>query len=59
MGHNFIDFFSWVDIHGIYYIVKFSNQIWWFVFFIKHTKFLTSMMQNWTKKITTENEDDK
>ena len=28
MGQTFINFFSWVDIHGIYYIVKFDNQIW-------------------------------
>jgi len=28
MGQNFINFFSWVDIHGIYYIVKNGNQIW-------------------------------
>ena len=25
MGQNFINFFSWVDIHGIYYIVKIGN----------------------------------
>ena len=37
MGQNSINFFSWVYIHGIYYIVKNGNQIWWFVFFIEHT----------------------
>ena len=26
MGQNFINFFSWVDIHGIYYIVENNNQ---------------------------------
>ena len=29
-------FFSWVDIHNIYYIVKNCIQIWRFVFYIKH-----------------------
>ena len=24
--------FSWVDVHGIYYIVKIGNQTWWFDF---------------------------
>jgi len=37
MGQNFINFFSWVDIHGIYYILKNGNQIWWSFFLIKHT----------------------
>jgi hypothetical protein len=37
MGQNFINFFSWVDIHGIYYIVKIYNQIWWSFFSRKHT----------------------
>ena len=35
MGQNFIIFFSWVDIHSIYYKVGNINQIWWFVYFIK------------------------
>ena len=42
----FINFFSLVDIHGIYYIVKNGNQIWWFMFF-KIWMFLTRMMHNW------------
>ena len=37
MGQNFINFFSWVDIHDIYYIVKTGNQNWGSMFFIKHT----------------------
>jgi hypothetical protein len=36
-SQNFINFFSWVDIHGTYYIVENDNQIWGFVFLIKHT----------------------
>jgi len=28
MGQNFINFFSWVDIHGIYDIVENDNQNW-------------------------------
>ena len=36
-GSNFYNFFSWVDIHGIYYTVKNGNQIWGSVFWIKHT----------------------
>ena len=35
MGH-FLIFFSWVDIHGIYYIVKNGNQNWGSIFLIKH-----------------------
>ena len=35
MGQNFINLFSWVDIYGIYYIVKNGNQVWWFVFLYK------------------------
>ena len=34
---NFINFFSWVDIHGIYYIVKNSNHNLGSMFLIKHT----------------------
>ena len=37
MGQNFINFFSWVDIHGIYDIVENDNQNWKSLFFIKHT----------------------
>ena len=37
IGQNFIDCFSWVDIHGIYYIVKFDNQTWCSFFSRKHT----------------------
>jgi hypothetical protein len=37
MGQNFINFFSWVDIHGIYDIVENDNQNWKCLFFIKHT----------------------
>jgi hypothetical protein len=33
----FFHFFSRVDIHSIYYIVKISNKIWRFCFYIKHT----------------------
>ena len=29
----------WVDIHGMHDIVKIGNQMWCFVFFIKHTVF--------------------
>jgi hypothetical protein len=36
MGQKFI-IFLWVDIHGIYYIVKNGNQIWGSVLIIKHT----------------------
>ena len=32
MGQNFINVFSWVDLHNIYYIGKMGNQIWLFVF---------------------------
>jgi hypothetical protein len=32
MGQNFINCFSWVDIHGIYYLPKIRNQIWWYFF---------------------------
>jgi len=28
MGQTFINFFSWVDIHGIYYKVETDNQMW-------------------------------
>ena len=35
MDQNFINFFSWVDIHDIYYILKIHNQIWWSCFFNK------------------------
>ena len=34
---NFIGFFSWVDIHDIYYIVKNGNQKWGPMFLIKHS----------------------
>ena len=37
MGQIFINFFSWVDIHGIYDIVENDNQNWKSLFFIKHT----------------------
>ena len=37
MGQNFINFFSWVDIHGIYYMVKVDNQMWWSFVSRKHT----------------------
>ena len=37
MGQNFVNFFSWVDIHGIYDIVENDNQNWKSLFFIKHT----------------------
>ena len=37
MGQNCINFYSWGDIHGIYYIVKNGNQIWWSLCFIKKT----------------------
>ena len=36
MGQNFINSFPWVDICGIYYIIKIDNQIWRFVFQMKH-----------------------
>ena len=36
-GWKVYHFFSWIDIHGIYYIVKNGNQIWIFLFLIKHT----------------------
>ena len=39
MGQNFNNFFSWGDIHGIYYILKIHNQIWWYVFLIKTYRF--------------------
>jgi hypothetical protein len=29
MGQTFIQFFSWVDIHAIYYKVETDNQMWW------------------------------
>jgi hypothetical protein len=57
MGQTFIKKISWVDMHGIYYIVETDNRIWWF-FFLENTLFLTRMTQNWTKQITRENEDD-
>ena len=51
MGQTFINFFQWVDIHGIYYIVKSGTQIWWL--FCKknlyNIPFLTRMTQKWTK----------
>ena len=37
MNQLFINFFSWVDIHNIYYILKFHNQIRRSVVFNKHT----------------------
>ena len=37
MGQNFIVFFPWVDIHGIYYTIKNGNQNWGSIFLIKHT----------------------
>ena len=50
-GKTFINYFSWVDIHNIYYIVKICNQILWY--FLKwNILFPTRMMQNWTKTIT-------
>ena len=51
MDQTFNKFFSWVDIHGIYYIVETDNQIWWFCF-LENIPFLTRMTQNWTEKIT-------
>ena len=57
MGQNFINFFSWVDIHGIYYIVRNGNQNWGSNF-LKKIPFLTRMKQNRTKITTTNNEDD-
>ena len=30
MSQTFMIFFSSVDLHNIYYIVKMINQIWWF-----------------------------
>ena len=36
MDQNFINFFSWLDLHNIYYILKIHNQIWSVVFLIKH-----------------------
>ena len=36
MGQSFINFFSWVDTHDIYYILKIHNQIWWYETLIKH-----------------------
>ena len=59
MGQNFINSFSWVNLHGLYYIMKNGNQIWWsFVFFKLNIPFLTRMTQNWTKITTAKNEDD-
>ena len=57
MSQNFINVFLGVDIHGISYMVKIDNQIWW-SFFLENILFLTRMMQNWTKTITRKNEDD-
>ena len=37
MDQDFINVFSWVDIYNIYYILKIHDQIWRFVFLIKHT----------------------
>ena len=48
MDQFFINFFSWVDIHDIYYILKIYNQIWWYNF-NKNIPFLASMTHNWTK----------
>ena len=45
MGQTFIKKNSWVDIHGIYYIVETDNQIWW-SFFLENIPFLTRMTHN-------------
>ena len=34
-GQIFINLFSWVDIHNIYYIIKTGNQIYWCLFSFK------------------------
>ena len=38
MGQHFINFVLWVDIHGIYYIVKknYSNLTICFIIIIEH-----------------------
>ena len=56
-GSNVYQIFSWVDIHGIDYMVKFDNQMWWSLF-LENIPFLTRMLQNWTNTITRKNEDD-
>ena len=33
---KFYQFFSWVDIHNIYCILKFHNQNWWSMFLINN-----------------------
>ena len=54
--HNFIMIFSWVDIYGIYYIVKNNNQISWYLYlFYKTYRFklewrkieLKQLLQKW------------
>ena len=37
MGQNFINVFSWLDKHGIYYTVKNDNKNWESIFLIEHT----------------------
>ena len=37
MAQNFINFFSWVDIDGICYIVKIVTKYDDLYFFLKHT----------------------
>ena len=51
MGQNFINWFSWLDIHDIYYIVKNGNQIWRLK--KKNTLCLSRVAQNWIRIITT------
>ena len=45
MDKKFIKYFSWVDVHDIYYILKINNQI-------QNIPFLTRMTHNWTKTNT-------
>ena len=55
MGQHFIKKNSWVDIHGIYCIVKNGNQIWWSFVFNKAYHFqlewrwieLKKLLQKW------------
>ena len=52
MGQSFINFFLWVDIHGIYYRVKMVTK-YDDLFTLKNIPFLIELMLKSTKQITT------
>ena len=53
MGQILSIFVSWVDIHGIYYIVKRMETKYDDVCSSWNIPFLTRTIQNWTKQNTT------